>query len=319
MKLPILIGNMVMVAVTTLAQETHTAKITVRVVDESGKPVIGAPVATSVVDHYKPDEFGDAPVFRRLTVATDDHGVAVITAPSAYAEFDYSVMNFPGFYLDGGRFTFKQSIAGQWQPWNPTVELVLKAIGVQVPMYARRLFRVAIPAQGKPLGYDLTAGDWVAPYGKGETPDFIFQLDTKITNYLTLHFSNEGDGIQFVASIGGGLRLPRLAPSDGYQFTLTKWEWIEHGTNNRVPFLKEYSNYQKDANYFFRVRTKQDSTGKIVSALYGKIYGDFSEHIQEGNISFAYYLNPEPNSRNMEFDPNRNLFRNLGGFEISQW
>jgi hypothetical protein len=46
-----------------------------------------------------------------------------------------------------------------------------------------------------------------------------------------------------------------------------------------------------------------DATGKIISANYGKIYGDF--------MNFSYYLNPTPNDRNVEFDPKRNLFTKL--------
>lgn len=41
-------------------------------------------------------------------------------------------------------------------------------------------------------------------------------------------------------------------------------------------------------------------TGNIISAQYGKIYGDF--------LAFTYYLNPSPNDRNVEFDPDQNLF-----------
>ncbi len=31
-------------------------------------------------------------------------------------------------------------------------------------------------------------------------------------------------------------------------------------------------------------------------------------------VIFTYYLNPSPNDRNLEFDPKRNLFTNLGEF-----
>ena len=47
------------------------------------------------------------------------------------------------------------------------------------------------------------------------------------------------------------------------------------------------------------VSTVLDANGNVKSALYGKIYGDF--------MKFTYYLNPTPNSRNMEFDPKNNL------------
>ncbi|MGO9586461.1 MAG: hypothetical protein ACLP2Y_09720 [Limisphaerales bacterium] len=70
-----------------------------------------------------------------------------------------------------------------------------------------------------------------------------------------------------------------------------------------------------ETNYFFRGRTALDENGKIKSALYGKIYGGIKSFGAATNGSFltipACYLNPEPNSRNMEFDPKRNLSKNL--------
>jgi hypothetical protein len=62
-----------------------------------------------------------------------------------------------------------------------------------------------------------------------------------------------------------------------------------------------------DRIYYFRVRTKVDDRGNIVSAHYGKIYGDF--------MQFAYYYNPTPNDRNIEFDPKQNLLGGLQSFE----
>ena len=50
-----------------------------------------------------------------------------------------------------------------------------------------------------------------------------------------------------------------------------------------------------------------DYSGNIVSAHYGKIYGDF--------MTFKYYLNPTPKSRNVEFDPKQNLLGGLQSFE----
>jgi hypothetical protein len=340
MKIKIFVGIMLLAVFTAFAQPTHTAKITIRIVDESGKPITNAPVSTSVIDGYRMgSEFGEEPVYKRITIFTDEHGVAVMTAPGAHADFNYVVMDLPGFYFGGGTYTFKESsIIGRWQPWNPTVELVLKAVGVQVPMYARQVWDQKIPDQGKPVGYDLMVGDWMQPYGKGTNADFIFQFNSKLTktitntaptyngtrtwtqelydNRLTLHFSNDGDGIQSVTALGGGLRLPRFAPTESYQPVLSKREWLEQATNqlNRS-FIQRHSDYNKDANYFFRVRTAKDTNGKIVSALYGKIYGDFSQNIGHGNIYFNYYLNPEPNSRNMEFNTKSNLFKNLRSLE----
>jgi hypothetical protein len=320
MKIQLLFATLLFAACTPFAATTHMAKITVRVVDESGKPMTNVPVAAGYVDSFRSsaDTWGfPEPYYKDIIVPTDKHGLAVITVYRAEQELYYSVSDYPGYYRENGSFTFKSARIGPWQPWNPTVQLVLEAIGVQVTGYAKRIINMAIPAQGKPLGYDLMAGDWVPPYGKGETPDFVFQFDTKITNYLTLTFSNEGDGIQFVASSGRGLQLPRLAPADAYESMLMKWDWMEHGTNNGRPFVKGYSNYHDNANYFFRVRTNKDTNGKIVSALYGYIRGDVSRNLEQGKIDLNYCLNPEPNSRNMEFAPNRNLLGKPSPFKQS--
>jgi hypothetical protein len=63
----------------------------------------------------------------------------------------------------------------------------------------------------------------------------------------------------------------------------------------------EPAKYGIDENlgFFFRVRTVLDEHGNVKNARYGKIYGDF--------MDFGYFLNPEPNSRNVEFDPKHNL------------
>ena len=347
MKTIILITSIIFAGFATNAQQTHEAKITIRVIDESGNPITNVPVSSSTIDSYREGTawWGGVANYKDITVYTDGSGIATMVVPKTESSLTYGARNFPGYYWGGGGYNFKKSIAGQWQPWNPTVELVLKAIGVQVPMYARQVRERKIPNQGKPIGFDLMVGDWIHPYGNGELSDFVFQYDNVITktiantaptynghtrtwmrevydNRLTVKFSNEDDGVQFVSSMGGGLPLPRLAPIGGYQSTLSKRDWLEL-TTNRVDlphpalFTVAHSDYQKDANYFFRVRTKKDANSKVVSALYGKVYGDFKIVSNNGltEINFTYYLNSEPNSRNMEFDLKKNLFKNLKPLE----
>jgi hypothetical protein len=132
---------------------------------------------------------------------------------------------------------------------------------------------------------------------------------------LTVKGSNEGDGFILVprTPVGhgpiSGLHLPREAPLEGYQHVVSKraYNTVENPMSTEV---------REDANYFFRVRTVKDKDGNIVSALYGKIHGDFEfvPH-QEKKVSFIYYLNPEPNNRNLEFDTDKNLFKNLSESE----
>jgi hypothetical protein len=194
--------------------------------------------------------------------------------------------------------------------WNPTVTLILKKIGKPVAMYAKRVEK-GPPVFNEPVGYDLMVGDWVGPYGKGITADVIFfgKLDQKSRNdfdyKLTVSFPKPDDGIQeFGVSDGekgSGLRSPHEAPTNGYAIEVFK-------TMSHHPGLgaKDDMN-DPNRNYFFRVRTAKDNEGNIVSAHYGKIYGDF--------MQFSYYLNPTPNDRNIEFDPKQNLLGGLQSFE----
>ena len=96
------------------------------------------------------------------------------------------------------------------------------------------------------------------------------------------------------------LRSSQEAPADGYQS-----KWIQ--TDNRKQGQPTETNRDLHHNYFLRVRTVLDHQGNVVNALYGKIYGDF--------MQFRYYLNPTPNSRNIEFDPKQNLLHGVKSFE----
>jgi len=209
-----------------------------------------------------------------------------------------------GYYQTTGKYDFKEAIAGKWQPWNPTVEVVLRRVEKPIAMYAKKV-DLAMPAFEVPVGFDLVIGDWVAPHGHGKTPDLVFtahlqQRSKKDYDYeLSVTFSNPEDGLQpFEAPrfYGSELKSPRLAPENGY---LPEWKQFR----KRVPGKAEVSNVSESRNYLLRVRTVVDEKGKLVSALYGKIYGDF--------LRFTYYLNASPNDRNLEFDPKQSLYEGL--------
>ena len=313
-------------------------QITFRVVDDFGRPVEGATVGVATFERteIKSGEGFGEDIYKNVDVVTDTNGVAMIESTSPHPNIRYGIHTKSGYYpAEGGNdYRFKESSNGSWQPWNPTVELVLKPVVNPVPMYDGALRDRKVPVEGKPVGFDLMKNDWVAPYGKGATADFLFQLDAApektVTNWygtsprprpvrdnkLTVSFSSDGDGIQTVLVPKAGrseLRLPRQAPADGYEPVLVKHDYDEiTGTQKENTLVQHHSDFQPDGNYFFRVRTKKDAQGNIVSALYGEIHGDFNA-VHGGGIgstlSFSYHLNPTANSQNMEFDPQRNLLK----------
>jgi hypothetical protein len=274
-------------------------KITLHLVDEAGQPVREA---QTTVGYIKPGTSSD---IERITGSNDDNGSFTASGRS-WARLYFSAEK-TNYYITLQHYDIGTSAKTRYEPWNPTITLVLKKIGEPIPMYAKHV-EGGPPAFNKSVGYDLMTGDWVGPYGKGIKTDIIFtgELNQKAKNdfdyKLTISFPNVRDGIQsFSVSDksmeGSALRSPRKAPQDGYESRLVR-------TMSRHPGrgTKEDIN-ELNRNYFFRVRTVVDDKGNIVSTHYGKIYGDFME--------FKYYLNPTPNDRNVEFDPSRNLLKNL--------
>lgn len=294
-------------------------QITCKVVDESGKPMPNVNVGASYMQSTSLVPTANTISEKQVNLFTEKDGQLVINSSMVCNNYVYcGIKPVTGYYsCDPKEYRFEHVENGKWQPWNPTAEFVLKPIGVRVPMYAKKEWSLAVPEDNKSIGYDLELGDWVAPYGKGITSDFIFTLERKFTSItqafdatLTLTFHNDGDGIQSVMSdsSGSALRIPRTAPEDGYEPKLTKRIYRETDTKPIV------TDTQSNQNYFFRVRTKKNDDGKIISALYGKIEGDI-EFWPNGKIRFQYYLNSKLNSRAMEFDPRQNLFKNLPPLE----
>lgn len=226
-----------------------------------------------------------------------------------------------GYYYSRGGYRFDKSSFGKWQPWNPEIQVILRKIIKPVPMYARdtNMSKMEIPVDGKSLGFDLIEYDWVAPYGHGKHPDFIFEVHRnymKEDDYkcsLGLSFANKFDGIQIVdnAYKHSLFKLPRFAPESNYIQALTKHVSYD-------PQKGSQSDFNKGAYYIFRVRSEVKN-GKLVRAMYGKIHGDIEFYPTPkpnkfANFQFKYYLNPGY-TNNLEFDPKQNLFKNMQSYE----
>jgi hypothetical protein len=282
--------------------------LTLNVVDEAGAPVPGAKASVS---YFVPPPVGkpiDSIASETITGLTGEDGVFKATHRDRSISLSFRVQK-DGFY--------RSDVVDQLGPpmnydpvrWNPTLTIELKKISQPIAMYAQRLHWITEPRiTNQRFGYDLTMGDWTLPYGKGQRSDIIFMKEFQgkapydYLSRLTVSFPNQGDGIQsfsvpYPIMQGSLLRSAHQAPTDGYQPQLIKEESAHPGQPTKEP--------ENDQNrgYYIRVQTILDASGNVKSALYGKLYGDF--------MQFTYYLNPTPNDRNIEFDPNRNLLRNL--------
>jgi hypothetical protein len=286
------------------------SQFTIKIVNEANVPVANADIHVSV---RIPLHWGNRT--RSSEWKSDENGLCVVNVKS-YRIIYYSVKSTDEYYGSSHEIEFKDISNGKWQPWNPTIEIKLKEKINPIPMYAKRE-EGKLPQEGAECGYDLTKGDWVVPYGKGETADFIFKVtgthrtvpgktrfpDVYYDYTLTLSFSNPDDGIQDVYApphLGSELRLAQEAPATGYKDIL------------KLRFFREenkasYDNLREDQNYYFRVRTKRDRKGNIINALYGKISGSIIFGAKF--VNFTYYLNPDPTSRSLEWDGENNLLK----------
>lgn len=279
-------------------ESAHEWKVTLKVVDDAGQAVAGAETSVNYLTN-------------RFIGFTDTNGI--FTA----SHLDHSVQlslqaHKPGYYS----FAMQYLLGFRYDPatWNPTVQLVLQRITKPIPMYARRA-QIQIPAVDKPIGFDLVEYDWIAPYGNGKHSDIVFSAHRRWVSRndfnatLKIMFSNPGDGVLIAPNQpkpSSGPRILAPAPVDGY----IPEDLREIGNTPS----EGWKDSAKDQNCYFRIRTTRDENGIVNSALYGKMYGDFGlDPINSKTlwILFTYYLNPTSNSRDIEFDPNQNLFKDL--------
>ncbi len=294
--------GLTLMATAAFAQLGLPTRVTVRaeIHDPDGNPVESATVLLGS------PRYGLGEKSEESSALTDKNGVAEL---SVLALQSYQiVVTKPGYYRTDGpdksvsteqsyqkNATGMQRYSGELRPVrNPT-----RSIGTG-------LDRLRIPVAEAPVGFDLEAGDWVAPYGKGQTADLSFSMKGYVKSNrdydlsLTMAFSNLGDGILlFKASpeTGSAFKFPYEAPLDGYLPQRTWRKSFDGKTDSSTVDLSG------ETHYIFRVRTELDEKGNIRRALYGIIGNDvnfFGTRESGFNVSLIYRLNPDWN-RNIEF------------------
>jgi len=315
----------------------------VLVVDDGGEPVGNANVWTM---RYSWIEDSQIPAAKPIKVntLTADKGVASIAFLSAQTPGGVAVSK-DGYYgsTAPANWIFPE---GFWD--TPTshhgktakteIEIILRPVKNAIPMHAYNnagaMDQIAnVPDLDREYGYDIKMSEPLPPLGKGMVADFTFVVSGTHdgnSNYnlkLDVKFSNPKDGVvEFVTPQRTAVREPIRtgsalvsdyeAPADGYKRNITrslKRNGIENPGETDVDFRR---------NFYFRTRTVTDAAGKIVSAHYGKIYGDFQFDAARKDWGYlstlalvTTYFNPTPNDRNVEFDTGRNL---LPGGNVQQ-
>lgn len=289
------------------------AMLTIKAVDEEGAPLPDTSVHVWLSEGAVRDG------------KTDRNGLFVAKGECTEDKVPISVGK-TGYYQTAFAYAFPAVVeryAARWEPWNPVVTAVVRRVVNPIPMYAKRV-ETTLPTVDGTNAYDLAIGDWVAPHGRGKENDMLFRITRRrlvswgdFDASLAIACPSVHDGFQArdETKVGGStFGWSYNAPSNDYS---QSWQV----TVGYLPGRGYFATNGTRAAYI-RVRSVTNELGQLVQANYGKLLGPVEFDVRDspsGWIRFTYYLNPTPNDRNMEFDPNRNLFKNLGEFEtVSQ-
>ena len=296
----------------------------VKVVDEAMRPFTGMPIVCVFTDRtYLGDE-----EYSVATNRTGVDGIARFSGRSYNGWVDYRVPAQDGFYRVDGilmRLTnMTEFVFKKWLPYDEVQTVTLQKIGKRMPLFVKEAYpkrnQDLTTTSDRKFGYDLVKGDWMPPFGKGEHADIGFKLlpredfgmgrgpsgrpKPSFRDTVAVEFFGDDNGIVKIIPPPRVVLKIRSAPENGYRSKFNIWF-------GQTKTMQDDTNIDKEACHAFRIRTVRNTQGEIVSALYGKIYGDFRisyrYYLIPIGVSFTYYLNLTPNDRNLEWDMKHNL------------
>ena len=281
------------------------AKLTFRVTDSLGNPVANADVRTG----FFIMSGGGGEFLGR----TDTNGMCAVEgicsgdALNQFTKDGYYPTSYRHWFsiIDGKPAEVKD---GQWQPWNPTVEITLKEKRNPIPMYVKR-GEIILPKTNETFGFDCQIGDLVAPHGTGKTTDmtFTYRFKTPSTEDKEQEYF-----AQFIAECTNkyeGMTLMKFDSwsnfSSAYEAPLEEYESQFEAFRRFTPKAEiAKKTLSQDEYLIFRSRVTTNEHGQITSAHYGKIYSlgcwGTSKKPDGGAVSIYYFFNTTPNDRNLE-------------------
>lgn len=305
-------------------EERHyKIKVTFRVVGEDGMPIPDADIDVGIDSLLHADGHnnyrGKTDAEGLFTVESRGRGCTDVLVEKTGYYPSRPEVQWDGDLNPGGEEMHQN---GGFRPWNPTIDVVLKKVGNPIPMLVRRGNRCrnsigpTDDQLSKEIGWDLIAGDWVAPHGAGTTADLLVRFESDFIDEsnrsasAVIRFGNPDDGLIPIPELRGEsslLKFPRIAPEAGYD--LRKLEFSQRTKDGALVITPD----ENLEGYFTRLRTETDEEGNVQSALYGKVTNPFEllENVFRGRshlfLKFDYYLNLTPNDRNLEYDQKNNL------------
>ena len=315
-------------------------KLTVRVVNEEGKPVEGARVGIGMGNPWAGPDGVDF-----LAAHSDADGLASHEAPgTASAEIRVTK---EGYYASRTiRYEYDttplidilrrgEEVPQDYRhrPWNPEVEVVL--VVKKDPVTMKELWAIDLPEFDREFGIDLLVGDLLAPHGKGKHADLIARTELEIFEdrmyivALDLEFTGEGNGMIGLEKFpfpDSTFEFLREAPNDGYEVRRFRdgWGYLVGNNGPDAQRLQELNAIYRERTgglkehpeaWVFRIRQDREGDGE------GPHYGIFVKPFIKGrplyftaappfgdgeariNLNIRGVINPIVGSRSLEADP----------------
>ncbi|MFO1491581.1 MAG: hypothetical protein U1F87_11860 [Kiritimatiellia bacterium] len=316
----LILSLMVASLLETRGAERKSMDVTVKVVDEEGRPVPGAFIVGG-------SEGDDTCVSKKV----DKEGMALFKDATKRKTFEPQILA-PGYYKSEGCFVTMVQLPGTDRDYVVTLRKVINPVKIQSQVSEYLIGRVI----DKDMGFDLEKMDWTPPHGAGIHTDLVVRakcqpiddmrdeqhrLKAGFRSIVTLSTVGIGNGFfPFEAERVSGITKPGSIFMPPYQVPLT-------GLTNQISFVtREYDegggNYSESEkkHYAFRVRTECNETNGIIKAHVGwmegpimagvtytpeqyktKVFPKPSELIPDRFcLKFVRHWNPDPTSNSLE-------------------
>lgn len=285
--------TLILACANVLVVNAERVKTTFTIIDDWGAPVTNACLEiVTPRDAYTLSWNGSIPHTKHFT-KTDEKGIASCSFASPQRCFTVYIIA-PGYYPE------ERSNISFGSTNEINVSILMRKIIKPVSMIKTKLVCLPFPSEKGTFYVDLEKGDWVLPGRKGVVADLSVEYSCHDSEGRT----ESAAKITFLT--GGAYKRKKI---DSYCFQseysvdtnevfnasfLHSLSFDTKGYGNRIASLA----LEKDEYLVFRTRVVRDKDGKIVSANYGKIYGEIAAF-----RNFGYrrcFFNPVPNDVGLE-------------------
>ena len=302
------------------------AKIIYRVVDDEGAPITNTVVHGTWQNDYPRKTWKE-------NFVTDDKGVFVAKGKVG-GRFSCHIWK-DGYYSScaGVNFHWREGISplvkdGKWQPYGEEKTIILKRKKnpIDLKWHTWGIGGYNAPATNEWIGLDFEKGQWCAPYGAGEHKDVLVRFSGVVIDDFTwdtkteVSFTNVPYAGYYEMSkdVYSEMKSCYAASTNNASYIDRTMTFVSHGARGISPNSQTTDKLAEYKYVVFRTRCVVDDKGKLVSAHYGKLMGEFNGGFMALGFRCAYgdqcgiFFNPTPNDHNLEDMETINRLKLLG-------